>query len=243
MRTADPDRTPGVVGFSNEDHFNQTLPLINASTNSSSCNRFPSQTDATCLSNGFLWLHGNFAPDIVNTWAGLVGPGVVNAGVDSRTWADHADLRPTLMTLLCLQDGYTHEGRALLEDIKDSALPPSVARNRAALEPLMQTFKRLNAPVGQFGRAAIQMSTNAIESDAVTYAVLDDTLDRLVSQRDTLVASMEAELDKVPGCGGFTRADTAGNFIQLTARGRALLASVQAVRGTKNGTDDGFDDR
>jgi hypothetical protein len=242
MLTSDADRTAGVIGFSNPDHFNQTLSLINPATNTSTCNEFPGPNDATCLSNGFLWLHGNFQPDIVNTWAGLVGPGVVNARVDSQTWADHADLRPTLMSLLCLKDGYTHEGRVLMEDLKDSALPASVASNRDALAPLLRTFKRLNAPVGQFGRASIQMSTTAIEGDAATYADFEGKLDRLVTKRDALVASIEAELDRIPGCGGFTSGETAATFNQLTASGRELLGLMQANRGSLNPDDEGFTD-
>jgi hypothetical protein len=240
MLSSDADRSPGLVGFGADDHFIQTSALINASNNSS-CNRFPSATDATCLSNGFIWLHGNFSPDIVNTWAAIVGPGVVNAGVDSRTWADHADLRPTLMTLLCLKDSYTHQGRVLMEDLKDSALPDSVASKRDALAPLLRTFKRLNAPVGQFGRAAIQMSTTAIKSDDSTYATIEAKLDRLVGKRDALVATMQSELDKIPGCEGFTT-ETAGTFHQLTASGRELMFWVQQARGTDNPDDDGFTD-
>jgi hypothetical protein len=240
MLSSDADRNAGIVGFGADDHFIQTSALVNAS-NTSSCNRFPSATDATCQSNGFIWLHGNFSPDIVNTWAAIVGPGVVNAGVDSRTWADHADLRPTLMTLLCLKDSYTHQGRVLMEDLKDSALPDSVASKRASLGPLLRTFKRLNAPVGQFGRAAIQMSTTAIKADDATYATIETKIDRLVGKRDALVATIQSELDKIPGCAGFTT-ETADTFNQLTASARELMFWVQQARGTDNPDDDGFTD-
>ncbi|MBV9326468.1 MAG: hypothetical protein JO352_22110 [Chloroflexi bacterium] len=74
--TADDQRTPGIVGFDAEDHFIQTLALINESASrnpdgtiksisySSNCNTFPLIGDATCTSNGFIWLHGNYAPDV-----------------------------------------------------------------------------------------------------------------------------------------------------------------------------------
>jgi hypothetical protein len=248
MLTSDADRNFGVVGFGGVDFFIQTSSLISASGTSSSCNRFPAPTDATCLSNGFIWLHGNFAPDIVNTWAGIVSPGLVNARVDSRTWADHADLRPTMMTLLCLKDSYPYEGRALVEDIKNSALPRSVTRNREDLVSLARTFKQLNAPVGQFGTAAIQLSTRAIKGDASTYARIESRLDSLVTRRDTLVASMQAELGKIPGCSGFTDRDTDDKLERLTERGRDLLEQIQSAarseRSRYGDSDDGFrDDR
>jgi hypothetical protein len=240
MLSSDVDRNAGIVGFSADDHFLQTS-AITSSSNTSSCNRFPAPTDATCQSNGFIWLHGNFAPDVVTSWAAIVGPGVVNAGVDSRTWADHADLRPTLMALVCLKDSYTHQGRVLMEDLKDSALPDSVSSKRDSLAPLLRTFKRLNAPVGQFGRAAIQMSTTAIKADDATYATIEAKLDRLVGKRDVLVASIESEIDKIPGCGGFTT-ETPDTFNQLTASARELMFWVQQARGTDNPTDEGFTD-
>jgi hypothetical protein len=240
MITGDPDRNPGLVGFAQEDHFVQTSPLISA-TNTSSCNRFPGATDATCLSSGFIWQHGDFAPDIVNTWAALVGPGIKHAGVDSRTWADHADLRPTMMTLLCLKDSYTYEGRALIEDIDDSALPPSVAKQRDALGPLLRTFKRINAPVGQFGRGAIQLSTNAIESDDATYAAMEAKLQRLVDKRQVLAGQVEGLIGQIPGCGGFS-SDMTATFNDLTQQERTLLIWMQQARGTNNPDDDGFTD-
>jgi hypothetical protein len=233
MITADPDRTAGVVGFGAEDHFISTQTLT--FNNSSSCNRFPAATDATCLSNGFIWLHGNFAPDINNTWAAIVGPGVVHKGVDAVTFVDHADLRPTMMTLLCLQDAYVHEGRAVLEDLKNSALPDATVDNRGDLTSLGRTFKQLNAPVGVFGKAAIDISTAAIKGNAARYSSLENQLTNLVAERDALVTRMETVLDKIPGCAG-TAADAHRgdrdnhgdeNIEQLNERGKALLDEIQ----------------
>ena len=34
------------------------------------------------VNNGFAWDHGYYAPEIDNTWLGIVGPGVANKGVD-----------------------------------------------------------------------------------------------------------------------------------------------------------------
>jgi hypothetical protein len=236
MQSADPDRTPGVVGFAAVDHFIQTTPLI--ASDSSACNVFPAATDAICLSNGFIWLHGNFAPDVNNTWAALVGPGVARKGVDDDTFADHTDLRPTMFALLCLKDAYTHAGRALIEDLEDVALSRAVLTERDELNELGRVFKQINAPVGEFGRDAITVSTRAIQGTDADYARLEGQLQRMVNRRDALAASIEAQLDPIAGCdraataagkasgpGGDRVPDTAV-VNQLTAEARDLLQSM-----------------
>ncbi len=239
MITSDDDRTPGVVGFSAEDHFIQTTPLITASNSTSTCNLFPAATDDTCLSNGFLWLHGNYAPDIDRTWAGFVGPGVAHHGEDATTWADHTDLRPTLMTLVCLKDSYSYDGRALLEDIDDSALPRSVVAARGPLTELGQRYKQLNAPVGDFGQHVINLSTLAIRGNDATYAGIEGALANEVAARDRVAASMQAELGMVPGCGGLgpsaargqlsvpALAFDVGNLDGLRRSGEDLIANIR----------------
>jgi hypothetical protein len=233
MITADPDRTPGIVGFAQEDHFVQTSSLINTSNNTSTCNQFPGPNDATCRSNGFIWMHGDVEQDIVHTWAGLVGPGVRHTGVDWTTWADHADLRPTLMTLVCLKDAYPYEGRALLEDLQDSTLPRSVARERAALIALGRAYKQLNAPVGEFGMATIALSTLAIRSTDRVYQQLEGALASIVAERDRVAGAMQAELGKVPGCGEGSRADQSSRgaevFDGLQAPADQLVARLHAL--------------
>jgi hypothetical protein len=224
MITSDNDRTPGVVGFGQEDHFMQTLSLINPSNNTSTCNRFPGATDATCTSNSFIWLHGDFADDINHTWAAMVGPGVRNAGVDSSTWADHADLRPTLMTLVCLKDSYAYEGRALLEDIQPSALPRSVAQRRSELIELGRLYKRINAPVGDFGKAIISLNTIAIRSNDATYNQLENLISSVTAQRDTAAGQLQAVLGQIPGCGGLANSGDSG----VRGRGESLLGQLQA---------------
>ncbi|MBV9582357.1 MAG: hypothetical protein JO057_27545 [Chloroflexi bacterium] len=204
MVTSDSNRTAGVVGFGQEDHYIQMTPLISSSSSGpySYCNNYPATTDATCLDNGFIWLHGDYAPDIDRTWASFVGPGVEHLGRVDSIWTDHTDVRPTMMTLICLKDSYSYEGRAVLEAIQPSALPPSVAARRDDLISLGQEYKQINAPVGAFGAAAIDLSTFAIRSDDATYSRLESVLRGAVAERDQLASQMQAELGKVPGCGG-----------------------------------------
>jgi hypothetical protein len=236
MITSDNDRTPGVVGFGQEDHFMQTTPLISAS-NTSSCNRFPGATDATCTSNAFIWLHGDFAEDINHTWAAIVGPGVRHAGVDGSTWADHADLRPTLMTLLCLKDSYAYEGRALLEDIEPSALPRSVAQRRSELIEVGKLYKRINAPVGDFGKAIISLNTLAIRGNDATYRALEGVIQSATTQRDAVASQLQAELGQIPGCGGLSPTTDGG----VRGNAESLLGQLRA--GNQDRDQQGDSDR
>jgi hypothetical protein len=240
MLTSDNNRTPGVVGFGAEDHFNLIFSLISTDSHgnqSSGCNVFPSPTATTCTSNGFIWLHGNFEPDTNNTWAALVGPGVRASGVNRAIWADHTDLRPTLMTLLCLHDDYTHEGRALVEGLDNSALPDSAQDVRGPVAELGRTFKQINAPVGEFGRDAIHVSTAAISShDPGEYASLEAQLQALVTRRNALASDIEAQLNKIPGCSGFTA--NAQALDRLNDRGQELLEDMRHLAARHGDEDD-----
>ena len=57
------------------------------------------------VNDGFAWNHGYYAPEIDNTWLGLVGPGVAHKGVDgftprrARARPDGANSHPQLVTV------------------------------------------------------------------------------------------------------------------------------------------------
>ncbi|WP_457831836.1 hypothetical protein, partial [Staphylococcus aureus] len=76
--------------------------------------------------------------------AGFAGPGVANLGT-SNVWTDHVDLRPTLLSLLGLQDDYTNDGRVISEILLPGAVPASVASPVAT--QLGTLLKQLDAPV------------------------------------------------------------------------------------------------
>ncbi len=113
MITADPARDPTLTMFADPNYF-----LFAGAPN---CNS-PCVTEQP----GFAWNHGGVNPDINTTWLGMVGPGVDHTGIDSTTWSDHTDIRPTMMTLLGLTDDYSHDGRVLVEDLASSAQPSAV---------------------------------------------------------------------------------------------------------------------
>jgi hypothetical protein len=213
MINADPARTPSFTMFGNPDFFFQL----------SNCN---GQTE--CASPGFAWNHGDIQPEIVTTWLGMVGPGVPTLGVDSTTWADHTDIRTTLMALVGLKDDYSHDGRVLLEDVNGGALPLSLRQYHGTLIQLGAVYKQLNASVGQFGMDTLHISTVAVESNASgdsRYTTLENDLISFGSQRDGLASQMIAMLENAAFNGQSIDQQQA---LSLINQGQALLAQVHA---------------
>ena len=113
---------------------------------------------------GYAWNHGGVDQAINRTWLGLVGPGVKHVGRDDETWSDHTDIRPTMLLLAGLQDDYSHEGRALVEDIDPWVLPNGVGADLDGFTAVAQWYKKINAPVGPLGLASLNISTRALAS-------------------------------------------------------------------------------
>jgi hypothetical protein len=184
--TADPARTATFTWFARPDYF--------VFAGAPNCN-------APCVQEqfGFAWNRGDITPDITRTWLGVVGPGVRPAGVDRETWSDHADVRPTVLSLVGLRDDYVQDGRVLTEAIEPWALPKSLKAHRDTLEDLARIYKQINAPVGQLGVASLQVSTRALTSgsagDDSTYAQLEDELAALTVDRDAVAEQMKAMLN------------------------------------------------
>ncbi len=124
-----------------------------------------------------------------NTWLGLVGPASKNKGVDgftagegpssagrsnsdpSRyqivnpgTWADHTDIRPTIMALTGLKDDYVDDGRVLVEDLTN---PPGKS-GQPKFEDLAVCYKQLNSSVGEFGTDMLLADTAALKTGSST---------------------------------------------------------------------------
>ncbi|HEV2461382.1 MAG TPA: hypothetical protein VGS80_23765, partial [Ktedonobacterales bacterium] len=215
MITADPARTSTFTLFADPNYF-----LFHGATN---CNS-PCVTEQP----GFAWNHGDFQSDITTTWLGMVGPGVPNLGVDSTTWSDHTDVRPTVLSLVGLKDDYAHDGRVLLEDIAGGALPLSLRQYHGTLIRLGAVYKQLNASVGQFALDTLHISTVALESNTSgdsTYSTLENELISFGSQRDGLASQMIAMLENAAFGGQSIDQQQAMNLIN---QAQALLAQVHA---------------
>jgi hypothetical protein len=216
MLTADPARTPTVVLFGYPDFF--------VTSAAPSCG-----TSCVSLDEGFAWNHGTIAPDISTTWAALVGPGVQHRGVDATTWADHTDIRPTVLSLAGLHDDYTDDGRVLLEDLTSSGIPAAMRGNLDTVTALGQMYKQLTAPVGRFDMASLSASTAALKSNGpsdTTYTTTEDGLASLGRNRDALAAQMLAALNGAEFSKQPVADDTARGLISA---GQALLQRMDTL--------------
>jgi len=215
MITSDPARTPTFTLFADPNYF-----LFAAAPN---CNS-PCVTEQP----GFAWNHGDVQPEITTAWLGMVGPGVDQVGIDSTTWSDHTDIRPTLMVLLGLKDDYSHDGRALTEVLSGWARPAATKKSGAYIK-LAQTYKQIDAAVGQFGLATLSASTLAIESNSSgdsTYANVENQLATLTTKRHDLAHTMISLLEGAEFDGQSINEQQAQ---PLVAQGQALIAEANAL--------------
>jgi len=216
MVTADPARTPTFTLFADPNYF-----LFHGPPNCTS----PCVTE----NPGFAWNHGDVQPEIVTTWLGLVGPGIDQVGVNSTTWSDHTDIRPTLMVLLGLKDDYGHDGRALTEVFTGWARPAATRKSDGYVK-VAQMYKQIDAAVGQFGLATLQASTRAIESGSASddsmYTSLENQLAALISERNALAAQMIGLLERAEFDG---QPITEQQAQALVGQGQALIAEATTL--------------
>jgi hypothetical protein len=226
MITADPARTPTFTPFADPDWFFFATGGTTTCASPAACAFIPSRGPSS-----FAWNHGDIQDEIASTWIGLVGPGVANNGVDTATWSDHTDVRPTMLSLLGLQDDYIQDGRLLREALAGWALPDAVQQSGRFVQ-LASLYKQLNAPFGSFAMNTLRASTHALSSGSSTddsrYTSLESQIDSLTSQRDTLAGQIKAALtDATFNNTPLTNA-RAGD---LAAQARDLLNQAQALAG------------
>jgi len=169
--------------------------------------------------------------DIVKTWLGMVGPGVQAVGVDSETWSDHTDIRPTMLTLLGLTDDYAHEGRLLVEELDGFAVPSAVHKGEGIFRQLARALKRIDAPVGPLGLASLSISTTALKSNDAgdaTYIQLENQLISFTTRRDQLAAQMLSLLENAEF---FGQPIDQKQGLDLVKQADELLAEVNTLAG------------
>jgi hypothetical protein len=194
MITADPFRTPTFTPFADPNWFffatGGATPATCATPDA--CAFIPART-----SQSFAWNHGDIQDEIATTWVGYVGQGVEDSGIDSTTWSDHTDVRPTILELVGLKDGYIHDGRVISEILQGYARPRALAKSDSFIA-LARIYKQLNAPFGQFAMATLKASTKALASNDVvdaTYTSIEGQIQSLTAQRDALAAQINALLN------------------------------------------------
>src|SRR5207248_939068 len=123
--------------------------------------------------------------------------GVARAGVDRRTWADEVDVRPTLLALTGLSDGYAHDGRVISDVLDAAARPAGIRSDRSAYERLAAALKQLDAPAGRLGMGSVVPATRAIASDGAGDAIYRAYLIRAAdtaNRRDAVAGRMREAL-------------------------------------------------
>ena len=216
---ADPNRVPTFTAFPKPDVYftdgTSDSPACKAGTTASSA-----PTTCTSINNEYAWNHGYYAPEINNTWLGLVGPGVKNLGVDGAgpgegpssaynanagtatdtqivnhgTWADQADVQPTVMALTGLKDDYVPDGRVLTEDM---TFRPGKTW-QAEFQPLAVCYKQLNSSVGEFGTDMLVADTKALKTGSgagdSTYQTVSAEIKLLGGLRDEYATQIKNDL-------------------------------------------------
>ena len=225
MVTADPFRTPTFTPFADPDWFffatGGTPPATCATP--AACAFIPARTNQS-----FAWNHGDIQDEIATTWVGYVGPGVDQTGVDGTTWSDHTDVRPTILALAGLKDDYTHDGRVISEALTGWAIPSAIKKSGSFLA-LARTYKQLNASFGTFAMDTLKASTKALASNDAgdaTYTSIENQIESLTTQRDTLAAQIKAVLKGAEFDG---HAFTSQQAQQLIAQGQSLLNQAHSL--------------
>ena len=195
MVNSDPKRTPTFTLFGNPDFFitttNTTCTTVRPAP--------PGTVVPNCINPAFAWNHGDIQPEIATNWLGLVGPGVKRTGIDSKTWTDHTNVRPTILALAGLKDDYVNDGRVLVEALRSDALPRSLRSHRETLLELGAVYEQVNAAFGAFGQDLLKASTRALKSgsatDDATYTTIESSIESLTSERDALASQIRAALN------------------------------------------------
>lgn len=222
MVTADPFRTPTFTPFADPDWFFFATGGAACAT-PAACASIPART-----SQSFAWNHGDIQDEIASTWVGYVGQGVDQSGIDSATWSDHTDVRPTILELVGLKDDYGHDGRVISEILQGYARPVALKKS-GSFVALAQIYKQLNASFGEFAMDTLKASTKALASNDAndaTYTTIEGQIQSLTTQRNTLAAQMIGLLEGAEFKGtAFSDAQAQS----LIAQGEALLNQAKAL--------------
>jgi hypothetical protein len=206
LQTADPGRTPSYTIFPKPDYFfDATFPRCGASTNPAS--------DCISVFQRFAWDHGYYSPDIDITWAGFAGPGVERGGLvgpdpshgptataagqnglptltvpqaSTGPWAEEADIRPTMLSLLDLRDDYLSDGAVITV--------VTARHDDDKIADLAAAYRQLNSSVGAFGTFALIADSAALASSSAgdgTFNRVEAALTALADQRDALAQNIK----------------------------------------------------
>lgn len=139
-----------------------------------------------------LWNHGNVDPGVNRLWVSFVGAGVPQ-GRTSREWVDSTGLLPTIEKLVTGQIETGLDGVVMPAAVSrlqpSEPADPTLGAPEGSLALLTQTYEDLNAPLGSFGRDAMDISTTAAIEPQQSGTLMGG-LDQLVTQRDAVASNL-----------------------------------------------------
>ncbi|WP_316173391.1 MULTISPECIES: hypothetical protein [unclassified Bradyrhizobium] len=185
MITASPKRTPSFLMFGDTNYVYRTTNSHDDCAASPAC---------VAINPRAPWVAGDLQQADGGGWFGLVGPGVAKLG-QTDIVSYPADLRPTLLALLGLDDAYVHDGVVLADALESQALPPEIARSRDVYAGLARAYWNLNAPFGPLGRAGLALATQAIRGSDLFYERYLGAIGAVQTRRDALALEMKTLLD------------------------------------------------
>jgi arylsulfatase A-like enzyme len=186
MVTKDPRRTPNLTMFGSDDYY------FEAFGDTAHCDQPDPFGGCFFENSGFAWNHGDFQREITHNWAALVGPGVKPDEDGINVFTDHTDLRPTLLSLVGLEDDYEHDGRAIFESMTHKAIPPEIREHLETAERMARLLKAINAPVGSLGVYTLKRSTTALVTND---NAIEDELLEITKRRNDIASQMVSMLE------------------------------------------------
>lgn len=225
MITASPDRTPSFLMFGDSNYLYRTA------NNHDDCTAPPA---CVAINPEAPWVARDLQQPDGGGWFGLVGPGVAPLG-QTDIVSYPADLRPTLLALLGLNDAYVHDGIVLADALESRALPPEIARSRDVYAKLARAYWNLNAPFGPLGRAGLALATQAIRGSDLSYERYLGAIGAVQARRDALALEMKTLLD------GAAFAHVAINLAyadRLVVRAETLINEIEDLAARSLGRAD-----
>jgi hypothetical protein len=127
---------------------------------------------------------------------------------------------------------YIHDGRVLIDQLYDWAVPQTLIAHRETLRRLGEAYKQLNAPFGSFGMDVLIASTRAIKSGSVAddsrYSTIEGQIESITSQRDAVASQMRGLLDAAAFS---NQAIDEQQAKQLIEQAKALLSQAHQLAG------------
>jgi DNA-binding CsgD family transcriptional regulator len=165
MVTADPFRTPTFTPFADPDWFFFATGG-GACATPAACAFIPARTNQS-----FAWNHGDIQDEIASTWVGYVGQGIDQSGIDSTTWSDHTDVRPTILSSAART---FPAGHATFNDRKQEVLEMLVGgrSNKEIGAPLGIGERTVKAHVAKLLRKIGVQNRIALSVHAITHSLV-----------------------------------------------------------------------